>query len=116
MGDADNVTKKTMELGLGGEKRTLRYGMKSWRQIQKQYNGLEGVGLAMQGDQPGTIVALVDIGLIRKENETVGIDVISDWLDEYTIGECVNIATDIMNLIKSGLPQGKEGEGAEGNP
>ena len=110
MGDVANVEKKVMEITLGGKVRKIRYGMKAWTEIQKKYKGLEGVGRAMVDDQPGTIIGLVNIGLIKEDGETISESKLIDWLDDaYDIGGAVQLAKDIMNLIQSTLPSAKSG-------
>jgi len=111
MSDVENVKKKIMELELGGETRQLRYGMRAWEEIQKRFKGLTGIGEGMDKDQPGTIIALVDIGLIRKQDEKVTKDQIAEWLDDYDIAEIIDIASRISALIAKGLPTAKEGAG-----
>lgn len=116
MGDVANVEKKVMEVTLGGKVRKIRYGMKAWTEIQKKYKGLEGVGRAMADDQPGTIVGLVGIGLVKEDGETITDAKLIDWLDEaYDIGGAVQLAKDIMDLIQSTLPTAKAGA-SSGDP
>jgi|WetSurMetagenome_2_1015567.scaffolds.fasta_scaffold1635008_1 hypothetical protein len=114
MEEREEVSRKRRTIMLNNREWEVRFGFSAWERIQEDFGDITNLAETMKKKGPSTMLTLFEVCLVVPESENrPSRDEIRRWLEEYDLGELMEMSKILMSCVVKSIPDSK---GAKASP
>jgi hypothetical protein len=109
MGEREDVSKKRRKITLGGREWEVKFGFSAWERIQEDFGDITNLAEKMKTQGPSTMLTLFEVCIVvAKDEKRPSRAEIRDWLEEFDLGELLEMSKILMSCVTKSVPEATE--------